>query len=258
MSISCTPETISQSNYKDVFTNKYVSESTGPLEKSCLLNGGFTNSDGSLATTISESSMNSWIPQLITSFGAAAPSINDLTPEVIDTNTAGTNPALVYSQAAQRLRESIQREYCFYQQRYKWALTQVLTSAANNQVSQNTNYNEQKTNVIALNAKLNQILQVLKALTNNRLNTLNDPGSGYYSTDAGVNLLNNQVTSLRNELDRDSKALKDKSLEINVQSAMIDYSLEKNASSRNLLGIYGFMNIVAIGLLYYIYRSSKA
>ena len=49
----------------------------------------------------------------------------------------------------------------------------------------------------------------------------------------------------------------DSSFNDDVKQSMIDYTLEKNASSRNLLAVYGFMNIVAVGLLFYMYKASK-
>jgi hypothetical protein len=47
------------------------------------------------------------------------------------------------------------------------------------------------------------------------------------------------------------------SMEKDLKSAMVDYTVEKNSSSRNLLAIYGFMNIVAAGLIFYLYRTAK-
>jgi hypothetical protein len=72
-----------------------------------------------------------------------------------------------------------------------------------------------------------------------------------------VNALNSNLDTMRTQLIAHSTQLQSASLETDVQTAMIDYTLEKNASSRNLLAVYGFMNIVAVGLLFYLYRSSK-
>ena len=113
-----------------------------------------------------------------------------------------------------------------------------------------------KNGAITLNTKLNAILLIMKALVNNRLNTLN----GYYTGGSGtgeINALNMQLDDARKNLVNHSTKLKNNDLKSDVQSAMIEYSLEKNSSSRNLLAIYGFMNIIAAGLLFYIYTKSK-
>jgi hypothetical protein len=44
---------------------------------------------------------------------------------------------------------------------------------------------------------------------------------------------------------------------MSAKQSMIDYTMEKNSSSRNLLAVYGFMNIVAVGLLFYMYKAAK-
>jgi hypothetical protein len=46
-------------------------------------------------------------------------------------------------------------------------------------------------------------------------------------------------------------------METNVKTAMMDYTIEKNNASRNMLAVYGFLNIVAVGMLYYMYSSIK-
>jgi hypothetical protein len=40
-----------------------------------------------------------------------------------------------------------------------------------------------------------------------------------------------------------------------LRTDMMEYSAEKNRSARNLLALYGFLNLSAVGLLIYIYRS---
>ena len=72
-----------------------------------------------------------------------------------------------------------------------------------------------------------------------------------------MNSLNATLDTARTNLVRHSKILENNNLTSDVQAAMIDYSIEKNSSSRNLLAVYGFMNIVAAGLLFYLYTNMK-
>ncbi len=158
------------------------------------------------------------------------------------------NPAQNYSIKSKALRDSIQNEYCFYYSRYIWALTYVLTNA-----SQKGGVVDPavKTKTAELNTKLNGILLVMKTAVNTRTNTL----KGYYTAD--VNSLNTSLDAARTNLAKHSKILENNNLTSDVQAAMIDYSVEKNSSSRNLLAVYGFMNIVAAGLLFYLYTNMK-
>jgi len=105
-----------------------------------------------------------------------------------------------------------------------------------------------------LNSVLNQILQVYEGLINSRNTTI---ASYYSNSDMNVNSLNEDVTKSRESLQSQSTILKNANLATEAQSAMIDYSIEKNQSSRNLLAIYGFMNLVAASLIIYLYRSTN-
>jgi len=159
------------------------------------------------------------------------------------------NPAQDFATKSKALRDSMQAEYCFYYNRYIWALTKVLTDATQSGAVVDPAV---KNNAAALNTKLNTILLVMKSAVNSRMNTL----TSYYNTD--VNMLNGNLDKARENLARDSKALQNNDLKSDVQAAMVEYSIEKNSSSRNLLAVYGFMNIVAVGLLFYLYSNTKA
>jgi hypothetical protein len=94
---------------------------------------------------------------------------------------------------------------------------------------------------------------VLQAIVNSRMTSLRN----YYGRDSGVNQVNTYLDTTRTDLLVHSKLLKNMSMEKDLKSAMVDYTVEKNSSSRNLLAIYGFMNIVAAGLIFYLYRTAK-
>lgn len=158
------------------------------------------------------------------------------------------NPARDFATRSDALRTSMKSEYCWYYNRYIWALNEVLTAAAQ---SGGVVDPQMKTNTGVLNNKLNGILLVMKASVNSRMNTLND----YYNTQ--INSQNESLDDVRQRLKDHSQILQNNDLQSDVQSAMIDYSIEKNSSSRNLLAVYGFMNIVAVGLLFYLYTNTK-
>lgn len=232
-------ETITSLNYNQQYETR--------LRKSCLPNNGsgFTESSLSSDGMVSQADLDSHIKTLLSQRRATA-------PKSIESNT--TNPSYRFAESSASLRKNITDEYCFYYKRYMYILRDILISAtALTPGSMPQAYIDKKNNTEKLNSKLNQILQILQALVNSRLNSL----KGYYGQDKGVNELNKQLDTTREDLIRHSKLLKNNELEKDIKSAMVDYSIEKNSSSRNLLAIYGFMNIVAASLIFYLYRSSK-
>lgn len=214
------------------------------------------NSTWTPTQTLTSSDIDAWIVTLISREQAAAPGSNvDAQGNYL--SQTNENSAKDFATKSATLRVKIQNEYCYYYNRYMYALNALLTQATVSGAdlsTANTTYTTLKTNTENLNGKLNQIIQVLQSLSNNRLATLNT----YYGTNTGVNKINNELNTIRNNLERDAKALNDSQMQTSVKTAMINYSIEKNNSSRNLLAIYGFLNIVAIGTLFYLYRNMKS
>lgn len=207
--------------------------------QSCIPPTNVINSDGS----VNSAALNSWVDTLLSNTSATA--INPTNPQF----GGQENPAGDFASKSKVLRENIKKEYCFYYKRYIWAMQKILNDATN---SSGVVDPALKQGAQSLNNKLNTILLVMKALVNSRLNTLET----YYG-DKGVNRLNSDLDTARTNLKTHSEQLQKNDMNTDIQSSMIEYSLEKNSSSRNLLAIYGFMNIVAVGLLFYLYKNTK-
>lgn len=207
--------------------------------QTCIPSTAVINSDG----TVNSAALNSWVETLLRNTDAKA--INSTNPQF----GGQENPAGDFASKSKVLRENIKKEYCFYYKRYIWAMQTILTDATNTSRPVDPVLKEAAQ---SLNTKLNTILLVMKALVNSRLNTLET----YYG-DKGVNRLNGDLDTARRNLKDHSKQLQKNDMNTDIQSSMIEYSLEKNSSSRNLLAIYGFMNLVAVGLLFYLYKNTK-
>ena len=231
-------ESITDINYKDSYDNAQ--------HKSSLPNSGTGFSMVGTNGLVDQSVVDTEITTLLAKVNANPPG---------DTDPDNTNPAANFSESAAALRTNLGNEYCFYYKRYMYALQEVLIRAATSgmNLAGNAAYNEKKKVAQDLNSKLNQLLQIMQGLINARSESLNK----YYGTTTGVNALNGQLDDARKSLNTHMGKLQSNNMEMDVKSSMIDYSLEKNSSSRNLLAIYGFMNIVAAGILFYLYRSSK-
>ena len=209
---------------------------------SCLPNGGtgFSSSDLNSNGIVNSASLSNYVNSYI-SANAAAPT----------TLTRDISPANKYAEESNAMRIAVNSEYCYYYRRYMYALSKVLEIASTGRGVSDRTYASYKTNAIALNSKLNQILQIVQSIIIKRAETLET----YYGSTTGVNGENNDLISARDKLSTHMEQLKKNTMESDVKSAMLDYTIEKNSSSRNLLVAYGFMNIIAISLLYYMYTS---
>jgi len=188
--------------------------------------------------TVNSESLNGFV----TTFLSTASPPRTITP------ASNMNEAISFATKSKALRDSMQAEYCWYYNRYIWALDYVLTNAAQSGAVIDPAV---KSGTAELNTKLNNILLVMKAAVNSRMNLLN----GFYTND--INSQNSELNTARQRLVEHSEILRKNDLQSDVQAAMVDYSVEKNSSSRNLLAVYGFMNIVAVGLLFYLYTNTK-
>lgn len=238
----CSQDTtvINDTNYKDTFSSSTAS--------TCLPNGGTGFSTVGSDGLVDKSTVDTHIATLLSNgnFNAAAPAVNNSNSDVDIASVFATNSA--------SLRQSINNEYCFYYKRYIYLLQKVLELAATSGMNPSDPvYISMKQDTQTLNTKLNQILQILQGLIRSRSASLNT----YYGTTTGVNQLNNELDEARTSLIGHMSRLQSNDMESDVQASMVDYTIEKNSSSRNLLAIYGFMNIVAVGLLFYLYKNSK-
>jgi hypothetical protein len=233
----------------------------------CLLNGvPFARTNGSVNSSDVTNHVRNTLLKKVYPVNVAADvtvgytGINSITAEPPSLSNAASNfakdninPAAAFAQSSNKLRSNLEDEYCFYHNRYRKFLFFILSIASNPAgVITDAKYLESidKTNLI--NNKLNDIILILKELAKQRDTTL----SGYYGAD-GVNQVNTDLEAARLQLEDDIAKLNKSELQKDIQSAMMEYTIEKNQSSRNLLAIYGFMNIVAIGMLYYLYRNGK-
>ncbi len=234
------------SENKEIITNaNYTEKYPGT---SCLPGGGqgFSKSSINNKGEIDSSALKNHVSGLLDSQRAFAPESLVQLEEM--------NPAEDFAKASAKLRDNINKEYCFYYKRYIFILHEILIQAATqNAKNLGAAYVTKKNNTEGLNSRLNQILQVLQAIVNSRMTSLRN----YYGRDSGVNQVNTYLDKTRTDLLVHSKLLKNMSMEKDLKSAMVDYTVEKNSSSRNLLAIYGFMNIVAAGLIFYLYRTAK-
>ena len=251
---SSNTETITFANFATVYP---VSD----VNKECLPNTGAGFSSSVVTNGIvSDTILTNHITTLLTTFAANPPT---------SSTQSEPNAASTFATNSKKLRTSLQKEYCYYYIRYEFGLKAVLTAATGTSINDNTvidatsgtTYSLAKTTTQAINKKLNELIQIMQKLQAIRFNSLNSGADSYYnkfnSSSEDSTTFNGKLKAQQESLKAQSALLQSGSFNDDVKQSMIDYTLEKNASSRNLLAVYGFMNIVAVGLLFYMYKASK-
>lgn len=149
--------------------------------------------------------------------------------------------------------DGIKGEFCHYYNRYKYSLDDLFkviattSSGSTLTTEQQTTINTKLEVVKGFNTKLNDLVQIT-----NYIATRSASEMGTQSTD--INGLNKKITATYGKLASHNAMLRKETAVGDLRKQMVEFSQEKNLSANNLLALYGFLNLVSIGLLFYIYR----
>ena len=72
-----------------------------------------------------------------------------------------------------------------------------------------------------------------------------------------IDAFNKQIQELKNKLSQQSAIIMSNESTTKLRKEMVKYTEEKGRYSDNLLKLYSFLNIVALGLLVYVYKASN-
>lgn len=145
----------------------------------------------------------------------------------------------------------IQAEFCHYYVRYKFCLedlfdTLVQTSSGGTLTTVQQNEIQSKLDIaLKFNNNLNDLIQITNYIAKARANEM-----GQQNTE--INNINTNINTTFGALASQNAILKKQTSIADLRKRMVEYSYEKNKSTTNLLGLYGFFNLVSIGLLFYI------
>jgi hypothetical protein len=159
----------------------------------------------------------------------------------------------IFAQKQGELLKNIQAEYCFYEARYKYSLNKLFDSIrqgyTNNTGDIQAQIQKYLASTQALNRQMNDLTQIINAVTDNMLSTAT-------SQEAEIKALNKKIEEVSKKLQSQNKIISSGQAVTNLNKQMIKYTEEKSKYTNNLLGLYSFLNIVALGLLVYVYKSS--
>ena len=178
--------------------------------------------------------------------------ISSLKSSGIIPSSKTTSPEL-FVMKQQELLKDIQAEYCFYESRYKYSLEQLFNSIStgynNNTGDIQTSIQKYLTSTQTLNQKLNDLVQIINGITEDMLSTTT-------GLEAEIKAFDRQMKEEKEKLQRQNKVISSNQATMEINKQMVKFTEQKAKYSNNLLGLYSFLNIVALGLLVYVYKSA--
>lgn len=170
---------------------------------------------------------------------------------VIPTPTKTNTEAFFQNQKV--LLNNVKAEYCFYYSRYRYSLEKLfnairqgyLTNTAESQAA----VQKYLASTQALNRKLNDLTQIINGTTEEMLNM---------STvmEREIKQFDNEIKDLQVKLTEQNKVISSSQATTKLNKEMVKYTEEKGRYTDNLLKMYSVLNIVALGLLIYVYKSA--
>jgi hypothetical protein len=147
-----------------------------------------------------------------------------------------------------KVRENLRNEYCFYEARYKYALGKFLEKATSGVASNNSEALALLETTKTLNMRVNTVLEVMKELANRRVQRTNDLKS---SIDTSNTTINERLAKMRSNY----ALLSSDDAIIRTQREMVRYTEEKNRFNANQISLWAAANVVALAVIFYVYRN---
>lgn len=151
------------------------------------------------------------------------------------------------------LLKSVQNEYCFYYSRYKYVLTKLLEAIRQGNAESTPDKKQIVERYLAMtqsfNQKLNDLVQIMDAVARDMLATNTAMESEIYKVNQTLQQQKEKLAQQHNMIASGEAAKK-------LNREMVRYTEEKARYTDNLLTLYSALNIVALGLLIYVYKSS--
>ena len=160
----------------------------------------------------------------------------------------------LYLKKVDALLKDTETEYCFYEARYKYSLERLLNAInqgyANNTGDVQTVIQRYLASTQELNQRLNDLTQIINGITDNMLSSTN-------GLEQQVQAFDKKMKEQQKKLQAQNKVISSGQAVTELNKQMVKFTEEKGRYSNNLLGLYSFLNIVALGLLVYVYKSAR-
>lgn len=147
-----------------------------------------------------------------------------------------------------RVYQAAQDEYCYYEQRYRYALKRFLTLATSRSTADNTAAQSMIVNAKMLNLRVNCILELMNYMAQRRVESVNSNKKAVNDSNANINRKLVDLKGMYARLNKDNAV-------VTTQREMVRYTEEKNNYTTNQFGVWVALNVLALGAIYFIYKS---
>lgn len=158
-----------------------------------------------------------------------------------------------FSKKQVELLKNIQDEYCFYDARYKYALEKLLEGIQagyiNNTPDTQSTVQKYLKFTQGLNQRLNDLIQIINGVTDDMLSTTS-------TLDADIKAFDKKINEEQKKLMAQNNVISSNQAVTKLNKELVKFTEQKGKYTNNLLGLYSFLNIVALGLLVYVYKSA--
>ena len=144
--------------------------------------------------------------------------------------------------------ERMQREYCHYEQRYRYALKNFLKLATSRNSADSANAQSMLANTKLLNLRLNSVLEIMNYVASSRVGDIN-------INKTAINTYNKSINERLEKLKKSYDYLSQQNVMVKTQQESVRYTQEKNNYTSNQIAIWASLNVVALGVIFYVYRN---
>ena len=152
------------------------------------------------------------------------------------------------------LLKNVQAEYCFYESRYIYSLDKLFDAInqgyTNNTGDIQTSIQKYLTSTQGLNKRLNDLMQIINGVTDDML-------SSTTNLDSEIKTFDKKIKAQQGKLAAQNAVISSNQAVTTINKQMVKFTEQKAKYSNNLLGLYSFLNIIALGLLVYVYKSAR-
>lgn len=194
-----------------------------------------------------------WIQQYVQQLDASGRLPKPVEAKKVQSNMFGSpeekDPLAGYTDKEKAFQDAVKSEYCWYERRYFTALDMFLNSVSNASFRGQTEAVGARLDLAKLlNQKVTLLTQIVNGIAKFRF-------AQHTRFQGDINNLNSGLKERQKQLLEQANILSRETAAADLHKHMVSYTIEKNKANQNLLTLFGVLNILAIGMVYYIARS---
>jgi hypothetical protein len=172
-------------------------------------------------------------------------------PSLTESVNGSFDPVKDYVTKRRAFLDEVRAEFCHNDAKYKFALDKfmdAIVNGSNSSAQTSGDVRKYMNYAHKYNKNLNDIIQIVQALNQHTYEAAR-------SKDSEAQQLNTQLTSRYSKIQAEMKFLNESASDEDLRKRMVTYTQEKARATDNLLSLYTFLNVVALGVLIYVYKS---